>query len=253
MDYRRDAQTEAWLAEVVGEIETYEAESSSDEEVDHLEEQDHQSESEQEQEIPSEMLDESSEDDEPSQRRRRPDFYSGVDNTLWSKTVPLNRGRTRRHNIVFVPPGPKGIAREKNSIENCMSLFFDDQIIGLITKYTNKKIDHIKDKYARERDVRQTNEIEIRGYIGILLKAGVIWRRSSTAQIFEHVKHTGIDAIYLTMCEQRFKFLSRVLRFNNIEERQTRASIDKLAPIRDIFELLLANFQKYFVPSAEMT
>lgn len=88
-----------------------------------------------------------------------------------------------------------------------MSLFFDDQVIQLITNYTNTKINHINEKYARERDCKNTNELEIRGYIGILLLAGVMKvSRSSTAQIFEHEKRIGIDAIYLTMSEQRFKF-----------------------------------------------
>ncbi|GBP16779.1 PiggyBac transposable element-derived protein 4 [Eumeta japonica] len=54
------------------------------------------------------------------------------------------------------------------------------------------------------------------------------------------------------MSEQRFKFLTRALRFDNIEDRHDRAVIDKLAPIRD-FDLILINFQKHFVPSAEMT
>ncbi|KAH9633350.1 hypothetical protein HF086_004064 [Spodoptera exigua] len=221
MDNARDALIESWLAEVDVGNDVYEAESSSDEEIDNLEEEDHQSESEQEQDIPGEGSDESSEEDNPpQQRRRRTDFYRGVDDTLWSKTVPLNRGRTRSHNIVFVPPGPKGTARQKTTLEDCMSLFFDDHIIHLITKYTNKKIDYIKEKYRRERDAKQTNETEIRGYIGILLMAGVVGKRKSTAIIFEHVKHTGIDAIYLTMSEKRFKFITRVLRFDDIEDRQ---------------------------------
>lgn len=255
MDDRQAANIEAWLHEVDDEGDNYQAESSSDEEIDHLEEQNHESESEQEQDvIEGEEPDESFEDDGPPQQRRRTDFYIGVDNTLWSKTTPLNRGRTRRHNIVFVPPGPKGIARQKTSIQDCMSLFFDDQIIQLIINYTNTKINNIKEKYARERDCKNTNEIEIRGYIGILLLAGVMKvSRLSTAQIFEHEKHIGIDAIYLTMSEQRFKFLTRVLRLDNIEDRQARAAFDKLAPIREIFQMILANFQRNFVPSAELT
>lgn len=111
---RQAANIEAWLHEVDDEDNNYQAESSSDEEIDHLEEQNHESESEQEQDvIEGEEPDESFEDDGPPQQRRRTDFYIGVDNTLWSKTTPLNRGRTRRHNIVFVPPGPKGIAELK--------------------------------------------------------------------------------------------------------------------------------------------
>ncbi|CAG5036592.1 unnamed protein product [Parnassius apollo] len=151
MDNARDALIESWLAEVDVGNHVYEAESSSDEEVDNLEEEDHhQSESKQEQDIPGDGSDESSEEDNPPQKcRRRTDFYKGVDDTLWSKTVPLNRGRIRSHNIVFVPPVPKGTARQKTTLEDCMSLFFDDHIIHLITKYTNNKIDYIKEKYRR--------------------------------------------------------------------------------------------------------
>ncbi|CAG5004954.1 unnamed protein product [Parnassius apollo] len=230
MDNARDALIESWLAEVDVGNDVYEAESSSDEEVDNLEEEDHHQ-SESEQDIPGEGSNESSEEDNPPQQsRRRTDFYKGVDDTLWSKTVPLNRGRIRSHNIDFVPPGPKGTARQKTTLEDCMSLFFYDHIIHLITKYTNKKIDYIKEKYRRERDATQTNETEIRGYIGILIMAEVVGKRKITAIIFEHVKHTGIDAIYLTMSEKRFKFITSVLRFDDIEDRQDRARYDKLAP-----------------------
>ncbi|CAG5055380.1 unnamed protein product [Parnassius apollo] len=91
MDNARDALIESWLAEVDVRNDVYEAESSSNEEVDNLEEEDHhQSESEQEQDIPGEGSDESSEEDNPpQQRRRRTDFYREVDDTLWSKTVHL--------------------------------------------------------------------------------------------------------------------------------------------------------------------
>lgn len=89
----------------------------------------------------------------------------------------------------------------------------------------------MKAKYVRERDAKPTHGIEIKGFIGILLMAGVLKiSRSSTSQIFEHVKHTGVDAIYLTMSEQRFKFLLRNLRFDDIRDREDRAKIDKLHP-----------------------
>ncbi|KAL3289644.1 hypothetical protein HHI36_023053 [Cryptolaemus montrouzieri] len=70
-------------------------ESSSDKEVDYLEEQNHVSESELEQD-----------------RGVTSDFYPRVDDKLSSKAIPPNRERTRRHNILFVPPGPKGLARQ---------------------------------------------------------------------------------------------------------------------------------------------
>ncbi|KAH9635162.1 hypothetical protein HF086_009502 [Spodoptera exigua] len=135
MDNARDALIESWLAEVDVGNDVYEAESSSDEEIDNLEEEDHQSESEQEQDIPGEGSDESSEEDNPpQQRRRRTDFYRG------GRKEQLAKNNPRRLHVTV----------------------FDDHIIHLITKYTNKKIDYIKEKYRRERDAKQTNETEIR-------------------------------------------------------------------------------------------
>ncbi|GBP82577.1 hypothetical protein EVAR_87824_1 [Eumeta japonica] len=224
MNSREIAQIEAWLAEDDSENEVFGDQPSSNEEEDHLEESDHQSESQQDGELPGETSADNSEPEKPPQRVRRTDFYAGVDGTMWSKTAPLNTGRTRSHNIVSVPPGPKGIARQKTAIPDCLSLFVDDNIIELLTKYLNIKIDYLKDKYSRQRNSNPTDHIEMIGYIGILLMAGVIkMSRLNTDQIFDHVKHTGIDAIYLTMSEQRFKFLTRALRFDNIEDRHDRA------------------------------
>lgn len=64
MDYAHDALIESWLAEADVENYVYKSESSSDEEVDNLEEEDHQSESEQEQGNPGEGFDESFNKDE---------------------------------------------------------------------------------------------------------------------------------------------------------------------------------------------
>ncbi|KAH9641235.1 hypothetical protein HF086_003222 [Spodoptera exigua] len=219
MDSRQERLIQAWLGEDDNRDEFGGDYSSSDSEENHVEEQ--LSDTGSEQEIPGEPEPDSSESEiDPVQRSRRGDVYLGVDNTVWSKTAPLNRGRTRSHNIVFVPPGPKGLARQKITPTDCMSLFLDDNMIDLITKYTNIKIDQIKDKYQRERDAKSTNTTEMRGFIRILLMTGVLKiNRLSTGQIFEHVKHTGIDAIYLTMSEQRFKFLLRVLRFNDIRQQ----------------------------------
>lgn len=53
--------------------------------------------------------------------------------------MPSSRARTRRHNIVFVLPGPKGVARQKTTVEECLSLYLRDNMIDLIVKYTNIK------------------------------------------------------------------------------------------------------------------
>jgi len=55
------------------------------------------------------------------------------------------------------------------------------------------------------------------------------------------------------MSEKRFRFLVRCLRFDDMHDRAVRKQFDKLAPIRDIFTLMVDNFQKYYCPSEYVT
>ena len=56
-----------------------------------------------------------------------------------------------------------------------------------------------------------------------------------------------------SLSENRFRFLIQCLRFDNVQDRNTRREIDKLAPIRELQELVVNNFQKYFSPSEYLT
>jgi len=58
-----------------------------------------------------------------------------------------------------------------------------------------------------------------------------------------------LEAVYLTMNFQRFRFLVRNLRFDDFTNRSERSEIDKLAPIRELFKILVQHFQKIFIPS----
>ncbi|XP_044745207.1 piggyBac transposable element-derived protein 4-like [Coccinella septempunctata] len=55
------------------------------------------------------------------------------------------------------------------------------------------------------------------------------------------------------MSENRFRFLLRCVRFDNVETRNERRELDKLAPIRELFENFLVNFQANFIPSEFLT
>lgn len=58
-----------------------------------------------------------------------------------------------------------------------------------------------------------------------------------------------MESSYLAMNEKRFCFLIRCLCVVNLYERVVRKNLDKLTPIRDIFSLIVQNFQKYYAPS----
>ncbi|KAJ4440549.1 hypothetical protein ANN_08694 [Periplaneta americana] len=52
---------------------------------------------------------------------------------------------------------------------------------------------------------------------------------------------TGMDIFRTTMSLQRFRFILQCLRFDDKSTRAERSKIDKLAPIRDVFEHFVAN------------
>lgn len=60
-------------------------------------------------------------------------------------------------------------------------------------------------------------------------------------------------SFYPTMSIQRFRFLLRSSRFDNIRDRELRREIDKLAPIREVFEMLVHNCQKSYSVGAFVT
>lgn len=55
------------------------------------------------------------------------------------------------------------------------------------------------------------------------------------------------------MSEKRFRFLLRCRRFDDVRDRPQRSQIDKFAPIRELYELMINQFQACFTPSAYLT
>lgn len=86
--------------------------------------------------------------------------------------------------------------------------------------------------------------------IGILLLAGVMKssRRNAT-KMWENSRGTGVELAYVTMSLQRFCFLLHFLRFDDVRDRDQRKGVNKLAPIREIFEKFLQNSKNSFNPS----
>lgn len=50
-----------------------------------------------------------------------------------------------------------------------------------------------------------------------------------------------------------FNFLLLSIRFDDILSRNERKKLDRLAPVREMFEHLVNNFQKYYSPGNMMT
>ena len=65
---------------------------------------------------------------------------------------------------------------------------------------------------------------------------------------------TGVLCIFcLTMFINRMLFLLRNLRFDDAETRNERKNVDKLAPIRDIFNTFVNNCKSAYTPYEYVT
>lgn len=205
--------------------------------------------------VESEQELDSTDDQEEQDNIQSVQYYIGKDKcTKWKKQCPPLNSRTRSNNIVLRLPGPIGEARNAKSDTDCLNLLLTDDVITIITHCTNIYITKIAANFKRGRDANLTSNEEIKGCIGILYLAGVLKAgRQNLFQIWDNSRGIGIEAIYLAMSLNRFRFLIRCLRFDDVNTRQQRKEFDKLAPIRELFESLIKNFQANFTPSQYLT
>lgn len=224
-----------------------ESNDESDHDEDHVIESDHNSETEQELSESEDSV--TNDDDIPG------DYYLGKNGeTKWSKVTPPVNIRTRAHNLVKHLPGPKGKARETKTDIEILDLFLTDTVINIIVTSTNIYIGTVRSNFDRARDARHTDSLEIRAFIGLLYLIGSLrCSRKNIHQLWDNSRGNGLESCYLTMSEKRFRFLLRCIRFDDVRDRSTRREIDKLAPIRELFELMVDSFQRYFVPSEYVT
>lgn len=237
-----------WLDEVeASEMEVVASDESEDEE-DRVEISDHDTESEQEAGVEDDELMEGILDN-----TTEVPYFTGKDKyTKWNKMPPPN-SRTRKHNLVLKLPGPTGEAKNAKSVLDCFFIFIDEGLIDLIAQYTNIYIAKIKTNFIRHRDAKCTDACEMKAFLGILYLAGV--KKSGRENILDlwNTDGTGCDLLYLTMSYNRFRFLCRCIRFDNIHDRDIRRNVDKLAAIREIFDMVVHKCKSAFIPSSYLS
>lgn len=235
---------ENWLNGLSSCDEMSEANDVSDNEENDTEKSDHESDSEQD-------ISENETNENVTDIRNN-NFYLGKDKTTkWKKNKPNMQIRVRSHNIITHLPRPKQNAKLEI---DCLKLFINENIICVIVISTNIYIESIKANFQRESDARLTDEREINAFIGILFLIGALRSaRKNTHQIWDNSRGSGVKACYLAMSEKRFRFLVRCIRFDDINNRNERREIDKLAPIREVFEHFIVNFQNNFIASKYLT
>ncbi|XP_068210904.1 uncharacterized protein [Palaemon carinicauda] len=200
------------------------------------------------------------------QRRRRADDGELLV-TFNSATVKSNSGytwhtrpqvaaarRTPARNIVVSSrPGPTQAASQYTTPEECFDLFMSTAIVDLIVDFTNKKIDDVATKYKRKTaTVQHTTAAEIRALLGVLIFSG--YRKDNHLNTRElWCSEVGALFYKAAMSEVRFNFLLYCLRFDDMGTREQRRATDKFAPVREMWDMFMANCEDNYTPHENLT
>lgn len=196
---------------------------SSDEE-DNVEEREGNSESEQD---IIENEDEGVEKEEAEHNSRL--CFIGKDGiTKWNKLMGPRTVRTRQENYVIrmlisrLPTG--GL---KTSLE-IWKYFITDEMLQSIVDNTNKFIISVRENFARGRDARPTDFLEMQAFVGLLYQAGILKANHLNADDLWKTDGSGVEIFRLTMSLSRVRFLLSCIRMDDKATRTERAKIDKL-------------------------
>ncbi|XP_066257800.1 piggyBac transposable element-derived protein 4-like [Euwallacea similis] len=202
-------------------------------------------------------VDNSTSNDRPtsSSNIRRRYMWGKDGKTKWAESPGNQAVRTRSVNIVTHLPGPKKtttVTAAKTPLA-CWSLFVDNVMLDDTVKYTNEEINHKSQNYFDKHMIRETNTIELKAALGLLYLAGVFRSSRQNLEDLWANDGTGVDIFRSTMPLKRFQILVACFRFDCAGTRNDRRRIDKLAPIRAIFERFINHCQECYTPSEYMT
>lgn len=121
-----------------------------------------------------------------------------------------------------------------------------------IVTFTNAEINIQKNSYKKELyTVSPTCFEEIRALLGLLFISAAMKSNNLPTRMLFNTQRSG--AIFKAcMSAERFNFLIKCLRFDDKETRAMRQRDDKFAPIRDLWQALIFNFQSWYTPGSYM-
>lgn len=167
-------------------------------------------------------------------------FFIGKDKkTKWKKHLPPKGVRTRSENKVLRLPISRLGTRSLKNHKDIFKFFIDDEMLNILIENTNAYIESIAYNFERDRDAKPTDAIEMQACLGVLLYAGVMKANRLNVEELWRSDGSGVEIFRLAMSIKRFLFLLRCLRFDRKETREARKSVDKLAPIRELFDLFV--------------
>ena len=179
---------------------------------------------------------------QPCQKQPKCDGWLGKDKkSWWQKEMPNSAVPTRPQNIIRERPGPRGPALQAKTPYEFWELFVTPEMLELLVEKTNLFIRDKRENYTQKSEARDTDNVEMKAFLGLLLLAGTYHSNRMNLDNFWKTDGTGINVFRLTMSLHRFRFLLCCIRFDDKATRASRKLLVKLAPIRDLFETFVQN------------
>lgn len=175
----------------------------------------------------------------------------GKNRHCWSTSKSSRRGRVSAQNIVRTQRGPTRMCRNLYDPILCFNVFFTDEIISEIVKWTNAEITNKRRETMTSATFRDTCDDEIRALIGILVLTAM--RKDnhlSTDELFERSSSTLYVSV---MSRDRFDFLIRCLRMDDKNLRPELRANDIFIPVRKIWDMFINQCIINYEPGAHVT
>lgn len=175
-------------------------------------------------------------------------FFISKDETKWEKKPFLETMLEAENDSCFDKVNiPENV--ETTSPMDFFKLFLTDEVCDEIVKCTNMEALRF---YNSNEDWKMVDKDEMHAFFGLLITAGHMKSCNVNYRNFWHPFY-GSTFFKATMGVTRFEQLLRFIRFDDKSTRSERRKVDKLCPIRNIWEQVTANFKKYYIPSKNLT
>ena len=140
-----------------------------------------------------------------------------------------------------------GNARDALTEVDCFSLFITPEMIEIILRHTNARIAIYNERFPT-KNISSVTEVEYRAFLGLWYARGYYqWNYRDYTQIWNPAISHPI--FISTMSLKRFK---EILQFQSFDDKSTRPGrwqYDKMACIREIFEMWNDNCSAHLIAS----
>ncbi|XP_060792618.1 piggyBac transposable element-derived protein 4-like [Neoarius graeffei] len=151
-------------------------------------------------------------------------------------------------NVIKMIPGPTRLAvTHAQDIKSSFDLFMTYPIKKIILDCSNLEGSRVFGERWKGLD-----ETDLDAYFGVLILAGVFRSKGEATESLWH-EETGRELFRSIMPLKTFKMLSRIIRFDDREDRPARRQRDKLAAIRTVWDKWVARLPLLYNPGPNVT